>query len=124
LRILLVSDQRLRLDGGAGPLTIEADSAEMQYSPFHMLASGLAMCIHSVLHSWATNAKLDGSDLAVEVEWTFAEEPHRVGEYRVELVWPSLPESRRAAAERAAHLCTVKRTFEHPPHILTRVKAA
>jgi uncharacterized OsmC-like protein len=124
MRILLVSDDRIRLDGGAGPLTIEADSAETSYSPFHMLASGLAMCVYSVLHSWATNAKLNGDDLAVEVSWKFVEDPHRVGEYQVELLWPSLPESRRAAAERAAHLCTVHKTFEHVPSIHTTVRAA
>ena len=124
MKILLISDERLRVEGGAGPLTIEADSAEMQYSPFHMLASGLAMCIHSVLHSWATNAKLTGEGLAVEVGWTFVEDPHRVGEFEVEVVWPSLPENRRAAAERAAHLCTVHKTFQHSPQIHTRVRAA
>ena len=124
MKILLLSDERLRLESGAGPLSIEADSAEMQYSPFHMLASGLATCIHSVLASWGTNAKLSPDDLAVEVGWTFAEDPHRVGEFTVEVDWPSLPENRRAAAERAAHLCTVHRTFLQPPQIHTRVRAA
>jgi uncharacterized OsmC-like protein len=124
VKILLVSDERLRIEGGAGPLTIEADSAEMQYSPFHMLASGLAMCIHSVLASWGTNAKLPADDLAVEVGWKFVEDPHRVGEFDVEVVWPSLPENRRTAAERAAHLCTVHKTFAHPPEIHTHVRTA
>ena len=124
MRILLVSDERIRLDGGAGPLTIEADSAEMSYSPFHMLASALATCIYSVLRSWATNAKLEGDDLVIEVGWSFAEEPHRVGEFQVELIWPSLPENRRTAAERAAHLCTVHQTFETPPAIHTSTRAA
>ena len=124
MKILLLSDERLRLEGGAGPLTIEADSPEMQYSPFHMLASGLAMCMHSVLASWGTNAKLAADDLAIEVGWSFAEDPHRVGEFTVEVVWPTLPESRRATAERVAHLCTVHRTFLHPPQIHTRVSAA
>ena len=124
MKILLASEQRIRIDGGAGPLTIEADSAEMQYSPFHMLASGLGMCIYSVLRSWGINAKLNGDDLAIEVEWTFVEDPHRVGEFVVEGVWPSLPETRRTAAERAAHLCTVHKTFAHPPQIHTRVRAA
>ena len=124
MRILLLSDERIRLDGGAGPLTVEAESAEMTYSPFHMLASALATCIYSVLRSWATNAKLEGDDLVIEVGWTFVEDPHRVGEYEIELVWPSLPENRRAAAERAAHLCTVHQTFENPPAIQTRTRAA
>lgn len=124
MRILLVSDERIRLDGGAGPLTVEAESAETTYSPFHMLASALATCVYSVLRSWATNAKLDGDDLVIEVGWSFVEEPHRVGEFQIELVWPSLPENRRAAAERAAHLCTVHQTFEKPPTIHTKTRAA
>ena len=122
MRILLVSDELIRLDGEAGPLTVEADSAEMTYSPFHMLASGLATCIHSVLRSWATNAKLNADDLVIEVGWSFVDEPHRVGEFRVELIWPSLPEARRKVAERAAHLCTVHQTFEKPPTIRTTVR--
>lgn len=124
MRILLLSDERIRLDGGAGPLTVEAESTDMSYSPFHMLASALATCVHSVLQSWATNAKLSGDDLEIEVGWSFVEEPHRVGEFQIELIWPSLPENRRGAAERAAHLCTVHQTFENPPTIQTRTRAA
>jgi uncharacterized OsmC-like protein len=124
VKILLISDERIRLEGAAGPLSIEAETVDASYSPFHMLASGLATCIFSVLYSWASTAKLSAEDLAIEVGWTFVENPYRVGEYEVQLVWPSLPENRRVAAERAAHLCTVHKTFEHPPTIHTSVKAA
>ena len=124
MKIILLSDERIRLEGTAGPMTIEADSPERYYSPFHMLASGLATCIYSVLGSWATNSKIPVEDLAIEVGWEFVEEPHRVGRYDVALHWPSLPEGRRAAAQRAAHLCTVHKTLEHPPEIETRVMAA
>jgi uncharacterized OsmC-like protein len=123
LKITLLSDDRIRMDGGAGPMTIEAESAEMSYSPFHMLASSLATCTLSVLHAWATNAKLPADDLAVEVGWTFAEDPHRVGSMSLDIDWPTLPEARRAAAERVAELCTVKVTLKHPPEIATRVVA-
>jgi len=121
LRILLVAEDRIRLEGRPGPLSVEADSPEMQYSPYHMLASGLATCVHSVLASWGSNASLDAEDLAVEVSWKFVEKPHRVGSLEVELIWPSLPENRRAAAERAAHLCPVHRTLEQSPQIQTRI---
>ena len=124
MKILLVSEERIRLEGRPGPLSVEADSAEMQYSPYHMLASGLATCVHSVLASWGSNAGLQADDLVVEVGWKFAEKPHRVGNFEVELHWPSLPENRRAAAERAAHLCPVHKTFESPPEIQTRIGAA
>ena len=124
MKIILLSDERIRLDGSPGPLTIEAESAEMQYSPFHMLASAVATCTFSVLASWASHADLPVTDLVVEVGWSFVENPHRVGRMEVELVWPSLPEGRRAAAQRAAALCTVSRTLEMPPELAVQVRAA
>lgn len=124
MRILLVSEDRVRLEGKPGPMTIEADSPEMQYSPFHMLASSLATCTYAVLASWGTNAGLPVDDLAVEVGWSFAEEPHRVGGMTIDIDWLSLPEARRTAAERVAGLCTVKKTLEQPPAVATVVRAA
>jgi uncharacterized OsmC-like protein len=123
VKITLLADDRIRVDAGAGPMSIEAESAETSYSPFHMLASALATCTLSVLHAWAANAKLPADDLAVEVGWSFVEDPHRVGSIALEIDWPALPEHRRAAAERVADLCTVKVTLHHPPQIATRVKA-
>jgi uncharacterized OsmC-like protein len=123
VKITLLSDDRIRLDGGAGPMTIEAESAETSYSPFHMLASALATCTLSVLHAWATNAKLPADGLAVEVGWSFVEDPHRVGSMSLDIDWPGLPENRRAAAQRVADLCTVKVTLKHPPELVTNVNA-
>jgi uncharacterized OsmC-like protein len=122
--ITLLSDDAVRFDPGPGPLTIEAPSAERSYSPFHMLGSSLALCTHSLLYSWATHAKLGADDLAIEVRWTFAEKPHRVGSVDITLDWPSLPESRREAAKRAAALCPIHATLSHSPTITTSVGGA
>jgi hypothetical protein len=54
-------------------------------------------------------------DLVLEVSWTFAEKPHRVETLALDISWPSLPASRLEAAKRAAALCTVHVTLEHPP---------
>lgn len=121
MKITLLDDARVRFDGTPGPLTVEAPSAEMQYSPFHMLASGLATCVYSTVRSWAEHAKLDADALAVEVGWSFAEEPHRVGHFDLRLEWPGLPENRRGAAERAAGFCPVHKSFEMPTEIHTEV---
>ena len=75
VKIVLLSDERIRLEGSSGPLTIEADRPDAQYSPFHMLASALGACVLSVLSSWAEHARLDASGLALEVAWRFAEIP-------------------------------------------------
>ena len=124
MQITLLTDDSVRLEQTDGPLTIEAPTAQQQYSPFHMLASGLAFCTHSVLTSWATHARLDASDLAIEVRWEFVEKPHRIGTISVTLDWPSLPETRRKAAERAVALCPIHATLTHPPELRVAVMQA
>lgn len=121
MKITLLDDERIRLDEEGGPLTIEAESPDQSFSPFHMLAGGLATCVYSVLHSWASNAQVPVSDLTIEIGWSFAEDPYRVGSYDVRLLWPSLPPERHATASRVAHLCTVHQTLLNPPEIDTRV---
>ena len=117
MKIILLSDDAIRLEPIPGPMTIEAQSAEQSYSPFHMLASGLATCTFSVMYAWATHASLDIDDLAIEVRWTFAEDPHRVDTMSVTFEWPSLPAKRYAAARRVAEMCTIHATLLHPPTI-------
>jgi uncharacterized OsmC-like protein len=119
LKITLLSEERIRIEGTEGPLAIESASPDQSYSPFHMLAGALATCVYSVLHSWAVSSELPFQDLVVEVGWRFTESPYRVGSFEVDLGWPSLPSDRRRAAERAAHLCTVHQTLLHPPEIRT-----
>jgi uncharacterized OsmC-like protein len=117
VKITLLTDDAIRLTPEPGPLTIEAQSVEQTYSPFHMLASSLAMCTFSVMHSWATHADLRFDDLTMEVHWTFAEDPQRVGEMTLTFDWPSLPERRLAAARRVAEMCTIHATLKHPPRV-------
>jgi len=117
VKITLLTDESIRLEITNGPLTIESADPEQQYSSFHMLGSSWAFCTFSVLYSWAETAGLDADDLVIEVMWSFAEDPHRVGAMTLRFMWPSLPEKRIEAAKRAAELCTVHKTFEHPPQL-------
>jgi uncharacterized OsmC-like protein len=122
MKIVLEGEYAILLVPTEEMLTIEADSPEQSYSAFHMMASALAYCTFSVLHSWASNSDLDVSDLNVRVAWEFAENPHRVGNMTMQLTWPSLPENRRAAAERASKLCAVHATLTHTVPITTELK--
>ena len=117
MKITLLGEDEIRLEPTDGPMNIEALSAEQSYSPFHMVAGGLAYCTWSVLASWASHAKIDVGDLTVDVKWAFAEDPHRVGSYDVRFNWPSLPANRLEAAKRVSEMCTVHATLNHPPTI-------
>ena len=123
MKITLIAEDGIRLEPLPGPMTIEAESGDQLYSPFHMLGSSLAFCTYSVLASWASNAKLGSEDIVIEVRWTFAEDPHRVGGIDMKVDWPSLPAARQAAAGRVASLCAIHGTLSHPPSLNTAVTA-
>jgi len=113
VKITLLSDDSIRYEAAPGLLTIDADSAERQYSPFHMLGSSLAVCTFSVLASWATHANIPFDDLLIDVSWTFAEKPHRLDTVKLAFTWKSLPPNRLEAAKRAAALCPIHATLSH-----------
>jgi len=124
MKITLIAEDGIRLEPLPGPMTIEAESEDQLYSPFHMLGSGLAFCTYSVLASWASNAKLHSDDIVIEVRWSFAEDPHRVGRIDVTVQWPSLPAARQNAAQRVAHMCAIHGTLTHLPALSTTVITA
>jgi uncharacterized OsmC-like protein len=99
-------------------MTIEAMSANQTYSPFHMVAGGLAYCTFSVMYAWAEHAGLQADDLTLDVSWGFADEPHRIGDYTIRFNWPSLPAKRLQAAKRVAEMCTVHATLQQAPTII------
>jgi uncharacterized OsmC-like protein len=120
--IVVLNDESSRLEPDEGPMTIEAIEPDQQYSPFHMLASSLAYCTFSVMHSWATHTNQPADDLVLEVRWTFSkDEPKRVSALRLTFSWPSLPDKKQEAAKRVARLCTIHETLLHPPAIVTDV---
>lgn len=117
VKITLTGEDSIRLEPTDGPMTIEAPSAERQYSPFHMLGSSLAYCTFSVLYSWATHADLSIDGMHIDVKWAFSEEPHRVKDMALTFHWPSLPPARLEAAKRVARMCTVHETLLNSPTV-------
>lgn len=123
MKIILLTDESIRLEPMPGQLTIEAESADQDYSPYQMLASGLATCTFGVLQSWASNIGISADDLVIDVSWSFAEKPHRVGAMELTYRWPSLPSERRATADRVAELCPLHKTLVQAPSMTIRSAA-
>jgi putative redox protein len=117
MKITLTGEESLRLEASSGPLTIESESPDQSYSPFHMLGSALGGCTFSVLQSWATNRNIDAGDLKIDISWTFVEGQHRVGSMNVKLDWPSLSAEAWPRAIRVASVCGVHQTMTHPIEI-------
>jgi uncharacterized OsmC-like protein len=123
LKITLLSDESIRLEPATGQLTVEAESADQEYSPYQMLASGLAVCTFGVMQSWGSNVGVSADDLVIDVSWSFADNPHRVGAMELTYQWPSLPEDRKRVAQRVAELCPVHKTLVQSPSMTIRPAA-
>jgi uncharacterized OsmC-like protein len=123
VKITLLSDESIRLEPATGQLTIEAASADREYSPYQMVASGLAVCTFGVLQSWGSNVGVSTDDLVIDVSWAFADNPHRVSSMELSYQWPSLPADRRRVAQRVAELCPVHKTLMQSPSMTIRLAA-
>ena len=121
MKITLLSDESIRLEPATGQLTIEAESADREYSPYQMLASSLAVCTFGVLQSWASNIGVSADDLVIDVSWSFTDHPHRVGTMELAYEWPSLPQDRQRVAQRVAELCPVHKTLQQSPEMTIRL---
>jgi uncharacterized OsmC-like protein len=117
MKIMLTGEESLRLVPSSGPLTIESESPDQSYSPFHMLGSALGACTLSVLQSWAANRNIAAGDLKIDISWTFVEGQHRVGSMNVKLDWPSLSPEVWPKAIRVASVCGIHQTMTHPIEI-------
>ncbi len=117
MKITLTGEESLRLVPSSGPLTIESESPDQSYSPFHMLGSALGACTLSVLQSWAANRNIAAADLKIDISWTFVEGQHRVGSMNVKLDWPSLSAEVWPRAIRVASVCGIHQTMTHPIEI-------
>ncbi|RMG12386.1 MAG: OsmC family peroxiredoxin [Deltaproteobacteria bacterium] len=98
-------------------------TSDLHFSALEIFATGFGLCTASVLISYGEQIGVPTDRLTVRVRWSYAEDPHRIGRFDLEIRWPGLPASRLKAAERAAGLCTVHATFRHPPELSTRVYA-
>ena len=117
MKITLTGEESLSLVPSSGPLTIESESPEQSYSPFHMLGSALGACTLSVLQSWAANRNIAAGDLKIDISWMFAEGQHRVASMNVKLDWPSLSAEVWPRAIRVASVCGIHQTLTHPIEI-------
>lgn len=116
LHVLAGEHLRLEIDGDPG-LDVHGE----QFGPLQMLAASLALCTASVIQDYAATAQFRLSDLAIDVRWSYSEEPYRIGLMHTLIeVGTNVPHSRRQALIRAAERhCTVHNTLTHGATIKT-----
>lgn len=83
-----------------------------------LLTASFAGCVAYFVSKALRNRGVEPRGLTVQVSADYAEAPHRIGNFKVEVNLPEgLPEPLRAVAQRAAEGCTIHNTLTHPPAV-------
>jgi uncharacterized OsmC-like protein len=123
MRIVLHAENDLEVTRLLEPeMIVETLDPEAAYSALQMFATSIALCSFSMLYGYAATVGANPADIALRVRWEYATGENRIADIDLAIDWPGLPESRRAAAERAAALCTLHKTLEHSPRVATRLQ--
>lgn len=86
-------------------------------SPAELLAGSLGTCTAMMVQSYCKKHGYEG-DVEVNLTMELADYPKRIGRIVLDLELPDgVPEDKKEAIKRVAHLCPIHQTFEHPPAI-------
>jgi putative redox protein len=104
---VIVTDQPVK-DGG--------NDAGM--SPVELFVGSLASCVGYFVGRYCARHQIPCEGFTVDVDWSYAEQPHRVGavELRVNLPSDLTPEQRDKLLK-VAHGCTVHQSLAVPPKV-------
>jgi len=104
---MLVTDQPIADGGGDAGM-----------SPVELFVGSLASCVAYFVGRYCARHQIPCEGFTVDAEWSYAEQPHRVGavELRVNLPSAVTPEQREKLLK-VAHGCTVHQSLSVPPKV-------
>lgn len=92
-------------------------------TPTELFAASLAACVMHYAQRFLRRHNLSTDGLRVTCDYAWAEGPHRVGSFDLEVDAPGLVDSKRAAFSRVIEHCTVHASITHAPAISIRMPA-
>jgi uncharacterized OsmC-like protein len=95
-------------------------------TPVELFVASLAACVGYFVARYCRRHAIAGEGLSVDADWSYAEQPHRVGSISIRLHLPDgFPVEHEERVRKVAEGCTVHRSIEHAPTItLTMEKQA
>lgn len=87
-------------------------------SPVELFVGSLASCVVYFVGRYCNRHRIPCDGLAIETEWSYAEQPHRVGSIGMRITLPaSLTPDQRERLLKVAHGCTVHQSLAVPPSL-------
>ncbi len=95
---------------------VDDGGSDSGMSPVELLVASLGTCIGYNVSVFCQRRKISAEGLKVELDWEYAENPHRIGSIEARITLPiRLDEKDRAGLLRMARGCTVHNTLESKP---------
>jgi len=102
----LVTDQPVDGGGDAG------------MTPVELFVGSMASCVAYFVGRYCARHQIPCEGFTVGVEWSFAEQPHRVGAVELRIKLPSaLTSEQQEKLLKVAHGCTVHQSLMVPPKV-------
>jgi uncharacterized OsmC-like protein len=100
------------------------NGSDQGMDPIELFNAALASCAAFYALRFLSRRIKDLKGLEVESQWSFAENPHRIGEISLSVKLPrSILGSERKGLLKSVEYCTVMNTLEHPPKINVRLNS-
>ena len=104
---MLVTDQPIADGGGDAGM-----------SPVELFVGSLASCVAYFVGRYCARHQIPCEGFTVDAEWSYAEQPHRVGAVELRVNLPSAVTSeQREKLLKVAHGCTVHQSLSVPPKV-------
>jgi putative redox protein len=85
-------------------------------SPVELFVGSLASCVGYFVGRYCARHKIACKGFTVEADWSYAEQPHRVGSMTMRINLPAhLTPEQRERLLKVAHGCTVHQSLAVPP---------
>ena len=96
----------------------EDGGSDAGMTPVELFIASLSTCVGYFVGRYCARHHIATDRLAIDVDWDYAEQPHRVGEIRLRLILPTdLTEEQQQALLKVAQGCTVHRSLTIPPNV-------
>lgn len=96
----------------------DGGGANTALTPTELFVASLGMCVAVYVLYFARRHEIRVEGMKLEVDYTYAEQPRRVGSVDIRIHMPQpVSESHRAALHRAAEQCLVHNSLRQPPSV-------
>jgi len=114
----------VRFDVTSGKHTVVTDQpvedggGDAGMSPVELFVGSLASCVGYFVARYCARHQIPCEGFTVDAEWSYAEQPHRVGAVEIKLNLPAeLTPDQRDKLLKVAHGCTVHQSITVPPKV-------